>query len=256
VCGHASSFVFEQSVLGERVAYFDCMNCGYLQTETPHWLDRAYGRAINDFDTGIMTRNLENVGRVVMTLAAFGRLHGRVVDHAGGYGILVRLLRDAGVDAYWRDRYCENLLARGFEADDRPADLLTAFEVLEHLVDPLADLRRMLQEAPVVLLTTELVPTAATPARNWWYLGIDHGQHIGFFRERTLIHIAGQLGVHVASNGRSVHVLARRPVPACWRATQRAGRFWRLLARLSLRSRTMQDVELLRQRSVEATEQP
>lgn len=247
--------MFEQAVLGEPVAYFDCGVCGYLQTETPHWLDRAYGRAINDVDTGIMMRNLDNVGRVIMTLATFGKLHGRVVDHAGGYGILVRLLRDAGVEAYWRDRYCENLLARGFEADERPADMVTAFEVLEHLVDPLADLRHMLEEAPIALLTTELVPTTATPGTDWWYLGTEHGQHVGFFRERTLVHIAAQLGAHVASNGSSVHVLARKPVPARWRMMLRAGRLWRLVARLSLRSRTMQDFELLRQRSTATARQ-
>lgn len=254
VCGGTSPFVFEQQVLGDLVAYFDCGRCGYLQTETPHWLDRAYGRAINDVDTGIMMRNLDNVGRVVMTLAAFGPLHGRVVDHAGGYGILVRLLRDAGIDAHWRDPYCENLLARGFEADDGHADMVTAFEVLEHLVDPLAELRRMLDEAPVVLLTTELVPTAATPGTDWWYLGTEHGQHIGFFRERTLAYIAAQLGAHVASNGRSVHVLARKPVPARWRPMQRARRFWRALARLSLRSRTMQDFESLRRQASRGAE--
>ena len=110
---------------------------------------------------------------------------GDVVDHAGGYGILVRLLRDAGVDARWRDKYCENLLARGFEATDEPCDLLTAFEVLEHLVDPVRDLSRMLHEAPAVLASTELIMTAQTPPPGWWYYGPEHGQHVGFFRRST-----------------------------------------------------------------------
>ena len=249
VCGAASGFVFAQAVLGEPVDYFDCQVCGYLQTQTPHWLDRAYGRAINDVDTGIMMRNRMNVGRVVMTLAALSNLQARVVDHAGGYGILVRLLRDAGVDAFWRDPYCENLLARGFEADSRPSDLVTAFEVLEHLLDPVADLRAMLREAPSVLFTTELVPTEGTPSPDWWYLGPEHGQHIGFFRTRTLVYIAGQIGAHVASDGRSVHLLSNRPIPGRWRPLQRAGRFGPLVARLALRSKTMQDFERLRQTS-------
>ncbi len=246
VCGGDSRFVFAQAVLGEPVDYFDCEHCGYLQTQTPHWLDRAYGRAINDVDTGIMMRNRTNVWRVVMTLAALSALHGRVVDHAGGYGILVRMLRDVGVDAYWRDRYCENLLARGFEADARPSALVTAFEVLEHLVDPVADLRAMLQEAPAVLVTTELVPAAATPPADWWYLGPEHGQHIGFFRTRTLRDIAARIGAHVVTDGRSVHLFSTRPVPARWPLLLRAWRLGPPLARVALRSRTMQDFERLR----------
>jgi hypothetical protein len=254
VCGGTSRHVFAQTVLGESVNYFDCVHCGYLQTEEPHWLERAYSHAINDVDTGIMVRNQTNVGRVVMTLAAYSRLNGVVVDHAGGYGILVRMLRDAGVEALWRDRYCENLLARGFEADGQPADLITAFEVMEHLVDPVKDLRAMLKEAPVVLLSTELVPTEATPLTDWWYLGPEHGQHVGFFRGRTLAHIASLLGVYFATDGRSLHVLSTTPVPRRWQMLQRAKRFWWPVARIALRSRTMQDFERLRQQATHTKE--
>lgn len=256
VCAHDSRHVFTQVVLGETVDYFDCSHCGYLQTETPHWLDRAYNRAINDVDTGIMVRNRTNVARVVMTLAAYSRLNGRVVDHAGGYGILVRMLRDAGIDAYWRDRYCENLLARGFEAKSQPADLMTAFEVLEHLVDPVADLRAMLKEAPVVLLSTDLVPTDEPPPTDWWYLGQEHGQHVGFFRRRTLAFIATVLGAHVATDGQSVHVLSVAPVPVRWHLLLQARRLWWPIARIALRSRTMRDFALLRRQGSRREDQP
>ena len=148
VCGGPSRHMFSQRLLDHDVSYFDCAQCGYFQTEAPHWLDQAYASAINDVDTGILWRNQLNARRVVMTLAAVGRLSGRVVDHAGGYGILVRLLRDLGVDARWRDKYCQNLVARGFEADAAPCDLITAFEVFEHLEDPMAELRQMLAQAP------------------------------------------------------------------------------------------------------------
>ena len=88
VCGAASPRVYSGRVLGHDVDYHDCSACGYFQTETPHWLEQAYSAAINDVDTGILWRNQRNLRRVVMTLAAFGQLQGRVVDHAGGYGNL------------------------------------------------------------------------------------------------------------------------------------------------------------------------
>lgn len=246
LCGAASHHAFSGPVLGHPVDYFDCAECGYLQTETPHWLERAYSVAINDVDTGIMVRNIVNARRVMMTLWAYGRLEGRVVDHAGGYGILVRLLRDRGVNAFWRDKYCDNLLARGFEAGADPVDLLTAFEVFEHLEHPLEELKALLDQAPIVLISTDLL--GAVPDPQWWYLGPEHGQHIGFFRERTLAWMARAVGCHYASNGQHIHVFSRQPVPGSWRALQRAQRLAGLLVGRRLHSLTMQDFDTLRHR--------
>jgi hypothetical protein len=250
VCGNPSHFALQGRVLTHEVSYYDCAQCGYFQTEAPYWLGQAYASAINDVDTGILWRNQLNARRVVMTLAAVGRLSGRVVDHAGGYGILVRLLRDLGVDARWRDKYCQNHVARGFEADAGPCDLITAFEVFEHLEDPLAELRHMLAQAPWVLLSTELVPQAAAPAPDWWYLGPEHGQHIGFFRPATLRYMAKQLACQVATDGRSLHLFSTHPIPRLWHTLQRGSRLAVLICRLmGLKSRTLQDFDLLRRRS-------
>lgn len=249
VCGGGSRFAYRQKLLDREVSYFDCPRCGYFQTETPYWLEQAYSSAINVVDTGILWRNQLNVRRVILTLGAFGRLDGQVVDHAGGYGILVRLLRDAGVDARWRDKYCENLLARGFEAGNEPADLLTAFEVFEHLEHPLGELDALLRQAPAVLISTELVQESSPPPGDWWYLGPEHGQHIGFFRTRTLAWMAEQLGCHHATDGQSLHLFSRAPVPRLWRPMQRLHRFFGLLWRRRLHPRIQADFETLRRRA-------
>ena len=76
-------------IFGVNIQYFDCPACGYVQTETPFWLDQAYAEAINDSDTGIMARNQANARIVLGTLWVLGHLNGRLVDCAGGYGILV-----------------------------------------------------------------------------------------------------------------------------------------------------------------------
>jgi hypothetical protein len=249
VCGAASSFTFRVRVLEHEIAYFDCLGCGYFQTEAPYWLEQAYASAINNFDTGIMWRNQLNVQRVLMTLYALRTLPGKVIDHAGGYGILVRLLRDAGVDAKWRDKYCENLLARGFEATDTDTDthLLTAFEVFEHLVSPVEELKQLLAEAPAVLISTELVPPTG-PRAEWWYLGAEHGQHIGFFRIRTLAWMARELRCHYATDGYSLHLFSRTPVPRRWLPLQRIRRIANLLTRGRLQPRVHSDMDELRLR--------
>lgn len=246
VCGSESRYAFSQTVLARPVSYFDCATCGYLQTQMPDWLDEAYSSAISNYDTGIMMRNQQNVGRVFMTLFALGRLHGRIVDHAGGYGILVRMLRDIGVDASWRDKYCENLMAREFEAKEEGHDLLTAFEVFEHLVDPFLELTEMLRDSPAVLLSTELIASDATPSTDWWYYGPEHGQHIGFFRPATLRWMARKLGCYCASDGASLHLFSRTPIPRLWLLLIKLSRFTPFVARFCLSSKTMTDFDILR----------
>ena len=127
--------LFSAHLFKNNVAYFECNNCGYVQTEEPWWLEDAYAHAINNSDTGIMTRNLSNVSLVLATLTLMKNRSSPVVDFAGGHGFLVRLLRDIGINALWSDPYCENLVARGFEYDNKnQAILVTAFETFEHFV--------------------------------------------------------------------------------------------------------------------------
>lgn len=115
LCGEAANYLMSGELVNVPVQYFECSACAYVQTEEPTWLEQAYSAAINISDTGIMVRNEINTKIVLATLSVLDVMHGTVVDCAGGYGILVRQLRDKGVDAYWSDYYCENLLARGFE---------------------------------------------------------------------------------------------------------------------------------------------
>jgi Methyltransferase domain len=244
ICAAAARPIFNGTVLGRSVEYQECDACGYVQTETPTWLDQAYGSAIGAADTGILQRNRRSARVVVRMLAMLGLLRGRVIDSAGGYGLLVRMLRDLGVDARWEDRYCENLVARGFEAaaEDR-ADLLTAFEVMEHLVDPLADLKRLCARAPHVLVSTSLIPAPTPRLEDWWYYAPSGGQHIGFFRLRTLEHLGAQLGRRVFSDGRGFHLFTSAasitPLQFAW--ARKTAALAPLIARLRLQSLTWDD---------------
>jgi hypothetical protein len=243
VCGRPSRYLFHGRLLGRDVAYYECDGCRYVQTERPTWLDEAYAEAINISDTGILRRNERNARLVIRILMLLGRLDGRVVDCAGGYGILVRMLRDRGVQALWRDRYCENLLARGFEArDDTPADLVTAFEALEHFVDPVAEMEALFARAPSVLVSTDLIATPTPRPGDWWYYAPEHGQHIGFYRLATLRQLAARFGRHLYSDGKAYHLFTTEPLPEWrWRLARKTSRIAPLFARLRLRSLVWSD---------------
>lgn len=212
VCNAPSKLFSTGKILDLSVQYFECEKCGYVQTENPYWLEQAYEDVINISDTGIMSRNKSNTKIVTVTLLLLGELHGKVVDAAGGYGILVRLLRDFGVNAFWSDSYCQNMLARGFEYDKGKANLVTAFEVFEHFVEPAIELDRLLAIAPNVLFSTTIIPEPTPMPNDWWYYGTEHGQHIGFFKVKTLRKLAEERGKFLVTDGYSHHLITDKPV--------------------------------------------
>ncbi len=137
VCGAVTYYLWCGQLLDlKSVSYFECSHCGYVQTEYPYWLVQAYSEPINKSDTGIIARNHANRNIVLATLLSLGHLDRKVINCAGGYGILVRLLRDLGIEALWSDRYCQNLVARGFVYTTGDGCLATAFEASEHFVNP------------------------------------------------------------------------------------------------------------------------
>jgi hypothetical protein len=248
-CGAEAAFLWAGIIIDVAVRYFECPKCGYVQTERPYWLDRAYATAINDSDTGILVRNLSNANLVLATLWLLGARGGRVVDYAGGYGILVRLLRDYGVDAWWSDPFCDNLLARGFQRSDQTASLVTAFEAFEHFVEPEHEFEKMLAIGPNVLLSTLLIPRPAPEHANWWYYGAEHGQHVGLFREDTLRAMARRHGKRLVSNGAFYHLITDEPVNALlWKLLIRASTSMPSAFRRGLNSKTWSDHQVIAKR--------
>jgi len=212
LCSSPISRPFSNAQIFERdVQFYECESCGYVQTEEPAWLDQAYASPINASDTGIMARNLSNVGLVLASLALMKERRGKVVDYAGGHGFLVRLLRDKGIDALWADPYSENLVARGFEykGGGQPV-LVTAFEAFEHFVSPIEEMEKLLGIAPNILLTTNMIATPAPKPNDWWYYGLDHGQHIGFYRVQTLQYLADKFGLNLLTDGISTHLFSKK----------------------------------------------
>lgn len=212
ICGEdALPFGSARILASLEISYYRCHACGFVQTEEPYWLERAYEQPISNIDLGIISRNIALGDTTAAVISMLFDSSGRFLDWGGGYGILVRLMRDRGFDFYWRDPFCDNLFARGFEwADGGRAELVTAFEVLEHLPRPADDVARMAEVADNLLLSTLLLPEPAPPPGGWWYYALESGQHVSFYSRRSLAVLAGQLGMFAASNrGGSVHLFTR-----------------------------------------------
>lgn len=218
ICAASADPFSSAVILGKYTAdYFRCPECGFICTEEPYWLEEAYSSAITGSDVGLVRRNSRLAPIVRLLLTTFFDTKGRFLDFAGGYGLLVRMLRDSGFDFRWYDRYCKNLFAAGFGADLKDGiryDLVTAFEVFEHLADPAGGLDEMLQHSKNILFTTDLLPEPAPKPDEWWYYGVEHGQHVSFYTGKSLALLAEKRGLHFYTNGATVHLFTEKKLSA------------------------------------------
>ena len=228
ICQSRQEVAFCHLVLRRHtVQYRLCRNCGLLQTEEPYWLDEAYLSPIAAADTGIVVRNRDLVPRIGLMFSTLHGVDGRYVDIAGGSGLLTRMMRDAGLDYYWSDKYAENVFARGFEADGR-FDAASAIEVFEHVPNPAEFVASTFADTGIdsLAFTTELW-SGPEPNPEWWYLATPTGQHIAFYQRRTLEQLASVVGVKCYSRG-SLHLFTRRTMPQ-FLFTAMSGRVSKLL---------------------------
>ena len=236
ICGARSLYFGSAKVLGKyEVRYFQCPDCSFMQTENPFWLDEAYSSAITSSDIGYVFRNQATQRKTRALISTFFDPAGRFLDYGGGYGMMVRMMRDAGFDFYRSDRYCSNLFASGFDApaDARGFELLTAFEVFEHLVSPREELAAMLEFSSSVFFSTNLLPDPAPPLGRWWYYGLEHGQHVALHTGKSLEKLGSLHGLGLVSDGQTLHLLTAKAVPERLyrRAIHRGARFINLLKR-------------------------
>jgi hypothetical protein len=207
----ADPFATELILGRHSVQYWHCPSCGSVGTEEPFWLTEAYDRAITSSDVGLVARNLEMARMTSVILNYCFDSSRRCLDYGGGYGLFVRLMRDRGYDFYWKDEYCTNLLAAGWEAPpEGEFELLTTFEVLEHLPQPIATLEKLLQLAPNILFSTDLIATPPPSIQDWDYYGLEHGQHVVFYTYQALQQLAQRFDRHFYSDGRSLHLFSQK----------------------------------------------
>jgi SAM-dependent methyltransferase len=118
----------------------------------------------------------------------------RLLDWGAGLGGLVRIARSSGIEADGLDEghAARALAAKGLIAPPLAElqgryDIVTAIEVVEHLIDPVAELRSMaqcLKPGGFLFITTGNLAKARSPLNRWYYAQIPD-VHVTFWSPRS-----------------------------------------------------------------------
>lgn len=214
ICNSISVYNFTAKILNKySVKYFQCSNCQFLQTEKVFWLNEAYKDAITKQDIGLLYRNRKITPILKSLIKVFFNKKNKFIDYGAGYGVLVRIMRDYGYDMYRFDKYCSNIFADGYDCDEKSRyELLTAFEVFEHLDDPIKEVESMLNFSDNIFFSTEIQPLENALPGKWWYIMPETGQHIALYSIKSLNKIALNYNLNYYTNGKNLHLFTKKKI--------------------------------------------
>jgi hypothetical protein len=256
ITGKEMRHIFDHLVLGKyNVAYYYSDDSGIIQTEEPYWLEEAYRSVISHLDTRIAQRSFCNAQRLEPVLSLLFPDDSVFVDTACGYGLFTRLMRDIGFNFFGHDKFCENIFSKAFEPPPgTKATAICAFEVLEHLLNPVEFLAEQLRNVQSdTIIASTCVFDGHIPDSTWVYYSFESGQHLTFYQPRTLQLIARSLGCQYYLLGIDLHLITKRQIPA-WQLFVLTNRLARKVHAMATRyarrhrSLILADYEFLRSR--------
>lgn len=204
-----------------------CEGCGFVYAARMFdaaGAERFYRRTYADL---MYDRRPELTAEMIESSAHHGRFHlerikevvpafSRVLDVGCGFGHFLAYCRDEGAQVYGSEpgddrlAYAQETLGLGAAATAEPfetgaappfaPDLVTMFHTLEHLLDPVAALKRAAElidpEGWLVVEVPDLLGPWASHGVSFIYVG-----HCTYFTEQTLTHALGLAGfvVHKAT---------------------------------------------------------
>ena len=201
--------------IGVPVPYRRCGACGFLFTDAfDDWSHADFRTHIyNDGYLAVDPEYLEawprNNANLLVDMFGAQRAERRVLDFGGGNDVLCSALRAAEFPvAVTYDPFVPAHAA----PPEGTFDLITCFETLEHMPDPLAGIGAIVAtvaEPGLVPFSTLVQPqNFDTLGIGWWYVGPRNG-HVSLFSRKSLVHAWAGYGYHVVSFDDNLHIAFR-----------------------------------------------
>ena len=211
-CSREQPYNFGPAHVG--VSYYRCEECQFTFTTFFDQWDGALFRRYIYNDQYIQvdpdyveTRPVETARALSEMLRGYERL--RLLDYGSGSGVQTAVMRQGG--------YRHVTEYDPFASPVRPAgrfDIITCFETIEHVPDPLAtirDMTSMLAKGGCIIIGTSLQPADFDVLRgSWWYVAPRNG-HVSIFSLPALQRLAAREGLVVYGTSAPLVLAASQP---------------------------------------------
>jgi hypothetical protein len=213
---------------GIPIYYRLCAGCGFLFTDAfddwsmSDFKTHIYNDDYHFFDPDyVSSRPIGNAGLVANMWAAHKNTM-RVLDYGGGNDVLCSSLRASGFkEAITYDP----MVAEHASRPEGKFDLVTCFETLEHLPDPIDGIGKIVEyvaDPGAVFYSTLIQPDDFHKVGlSWWYVGPRNG-HVSMFTKQALATAWGKYGFNTVSLNPGIH-LAFRTLPESWTGSISSG---------------------------------
>ncbi|ABK45917.1 Methyltransferase type 11 [Magnetococcus marinus MC-1] len=202
---------FYLPLAGIPVYYYRCGGCGLLFT--PHFdtfahddfLSYVYNRDYYEkIDTDYAHQRPSQCAKLVHRLLAAQRSHISLLDYGSGGGLFAQLMQQQGYHVAAYDPFDP----QGGAPPSARYDVITVFEVFEHLVHPHDTVKRLLEwlkPGGLVLFSTTLNTfSSAQEMLQWPYLAPRNG-HGTLYTARALAELWGAVGFACYSQNIFIH---------------------------------------------------
>ena len=204
---------------GVPVYYRRCRSCGFLFTDAfDDWSQadfkaHIYNDGYQAIDPDYRTERPGINARVVTELWAGHVANTSVLDFGGGNDVLCTALRANG---FPRAATYDPMVPEHARRPEGKFDLVTCFETMEHLPDPVAGLASIITfvaEPGLIFYSTLLQPSDLDKhGAAWWYVSPRNG-HVSIFTKEALALAWGRHGYKTVSFSPILH-LAFRTLPS------------------------------------------
>ena len=205
---------------GQPVHYIRCEQCGFCfapslyQWSLDEFESRIYNSEYVHVDPDYVEARPRANAQTLRTMFDGCGLELRHLDYGGGKGLLSDLMRDVG----WQSASYDPFVDRDMDLRDfGKFDLITAFEVFEHVPDPgrlAADLASFLDDDGVILFSTLLSDGNLGSGKklDWWYASPRNG-HISLYSAMSLSLLGAKHGLNFGSFSMGFHAFWRSVPP-------------------------------------------
>ena len=104
----------------------------------------------------------------------------------------------------------------------------------------------MLDYSKNILFSFELKPLKIPKPDEWWYYGLDHGQHISFYQKEIFEFLARKFNLFFYTNGKNIHMFSeKKHAKLFFKTIVKISNYISLFIRKKMYSLTWKDFELV-----------